>query len=139
MGQPLPYSSLQQVMDELRELVPLYRNGREGKSLEEEDLWETRADYRLPLNKFPGFSVLEYISPAEALDDSFPFILLAETPLFHFGTGSRSSKSRNLSKFSPSFKVRINEVDAQKMGLRRGPGPGCITGWTVAGGGGDHR
>jgi formate dehydrogenase alpha subunit len=120
MGQPLPYSSLQQVMDELRELVPLYRNGREGKSLEEEDLWETRADYRLPLNKFPGFSVLEYISPAEALDDSFPFILLAETPLFHFGTGSRSSKSRNLSKFSPSFKVRINEVDAQKMGLRPG-------------------
>ncbi len=120
MGKPLPFSSLQQVMDEIRELVPLYRNDRETNAPEEEDLWDTRFDYKLPLKTFPGFSLAEYAPPAGAPDDSYPYILLAETSLYRSGSGVRSTNSRRLSKYSSSFKLRINEVDAQKMGLSSG-------------------
>lgn len=122
MAQPMPFASLQQVKDELAELVSLYKDHAEGKNPEEEeeDFWETRTAYRLPLKKFPSFSPVEYTPPAEATDDEFPFTLLAETTLFHFGSGSRSSRSSRLGKFDPSFFVRINEADAQKMGLHTG-------------------
>lgn len=120
MKKPLPFSSLQQVMDEIRELVPLYRNERDVDSPEEQELWNTRFDYKLPLKSFPCFSLAEYSPPAKASDDSYPYILLAETSLYHSGSGVRSANSRRLSKFSPSIKVRINEADAQKMGLRSG-------------------
>ena len=98
----------------------MYRNDRETNAPEEEDLWDTRFDYKLPLKTFPGFSLAEYAPPAGARDDSYPYILLAETSLYRSGSGVRSTNSRRLSKYSSSFKLRINEVDAQKMGLSSG-------------------
>ncbi len=120
MKNPLPFSSLQQVMDEIRELVPLYRNDQHENTTEEENLWDTRFEYKLPLNNFPAFSLAEYRPPAEAPEDSYPYVLLAGTSLHLSGSGVKSANSRRLSKFSPTFRVQINETDAQRTGLRSG-------------------
>jgi len=102
-------------------LVSLYEDHAEEKVPEEENFWETRTTYRLPLKKFPGFTPVEYNTPpVEVTDDEFPFTLLAETTLFHFGGGSRSSRSSRLGKYDSLFFVRINVADAQKMRLHTG-------------------
>ena len=121
LAQPMPFSSFQEIEEEMAEMIPLYENKAEGEApQEEEGLWEPEASNRLPLKKFPGFSPVEYIPPAETVDEDFPFTLLLETTLFHAGSGSRSSRSGRLNKFDSSFSVRINEADAQKMELQTG-------------------
>ena len=120
MNQPLPFNSLEQVQKELEELVPLYKYDWEEKSPKEEDYWETMAEHRLPLKRFPRFSPLEYLPPLKAPDTQYPFILLAESALFHSGSGSRSSKSGRLSRFSASYFLQMNKIDADMMKLQPG-------------------
>jgi formate dehydrogenase alpha subunit len=121
LGQPMPFTSFQEIEEEMARLIPLYEEQIGGGRPEgEEGFWNTKTTARLPLKKFPEFSPVEYKPPAEIANDEFPFRLLAETTLFHAGSGSRSSRSERLSKFDPSFFVRINEKDAQKMELQNG-------------------
>ena len=126
MGSPMPYSSLRQVMDEIDELVPLYQ------AMGYADL-ETNGVYqaglggsplgmrRLHKGQFPSgfgrFSPVQYIPRAEVGGDGYPLTLLAGTTLHHSGTGSRSSRSSRLSKFSPQAYVEIGESDARQLGI----------------------
>jgi predicted molibdopterin-dependent oxidoreductase YjgC len=129
MGRPMPYSSLQQVMDEIEELVPLYQ-GIGYADLEMKGLYPAERDgvpwgtRRLYKGQFPSgfgrFSPVQYIPRAELPQDGYPLTLLAGTILYQFGTGSRSSRASRLERFQPDAFVEISEPDAKRLGISHG-------------------
>lgn len=118
MEQPLPYASLEQVQKEMEALIPFYENDWGEASLEGEALWEGEDDCALPLKQFPSFSPVEN-RPAEPPEKG-SFILLLESTLFCWGSGSRSSHSNKLSRFAPVNSLKMNRSDAGKMELNPG-------------------
>lgn len=120
MDQPLPFSTLEQVQKELEETVPFYKYDGESFTSEEEDILDTGAGHRLPLKKFPGFSKMDPGPPPPPQPEEGSFILLTESTLFRWGSGSRSSKSRRLSRFCPAPLLRMNRAEAERMELRPG-------------------
>jgi len=129
MGCPMPYSSLQQIMDEIQELVPLYQvmdyrdSEMKGTSRAELDRDPLR-NRRLYKGQFPSgfgrFSPVQYEPRRKVLEDGYNLTLLAGSILFHSGTGSRSSRSSRLSKFSPEAFVELGESDAKRVGISQG-------------------
>jgi predicted molibdopterin-dependent oxidoreductase YjgC len=69
------------------------------------------------LSGFARFSPVEYIPQAEGAKEDYPFTLLTGTILYHFGTGSRSSRASRSKKFLPQAFVEIGESDAKKLGI----------------------
>jgi predicted molibdopterin-dependent oxidoreductase YjgC len=123
MGCPLPFSSLQQVMDEIGELVPLYKGYTDSERpfQSELDIWEARHTYEGQFLKgFARFSPVEHTPPAEGTKEDYPFTLLTGTILYHFGTGTRSSRASRLKKFSPQAFVEISEADAKNLSISDG-------------------
>jgi len=129
LGQPMPYASPEQVMEEIEELVPLYQtlayNDLERDDL---DLGDLRSDRlgarRLYQGLFPSgfgrFSPVEYIPPEATDGKEYPLTLLTGSILHQFGSGTRSSRASRLKKFSPQAWVDINESDAKKLGFADG-------------------
>ncbi len=129
MGSPMPYSSLQQVMDEIQELVPLYQGtgyrGAEAKDIYQAELdREPLSNRRLYKGQFPSgfgrFSPVQYEPLTEMTRDGYSLTLLAGSVLYHSGTGSRSSRAPRLSEFSPEAYVEIGEADAGQVGISQG-------------------
>jgi len=106
MGHPMPYSSLQEVTDEIGDMIPLYQGGR--------------PDITKPASGSRSFALVEYTPPVETPADGYLFTLLAGTILYQFGSGSRSSRSKRLNKFCPESFVEIGEADAKHNGLKQG-------------------
>jgi predicted molibdopterin-dependent oxidoreductase YjgC len=129
MGCPIPYSSPQQIMDEIEDLVPLYQN-LTYSYFEREDLdWiDLASDHlgarRLYKGSFPAgfgrFSQVEYTPPTSAPNDGYPLTLLSGSILHHFGSGTRSLRASRLKKFSSHAWVEISEVDAKHLGYSGG-------------------
>jgi len=100
MGYPMPYSSLQEVMDEIKEMVPLYQGIGYADS------------------EIKGrFSPVQYAPRVEMPKDGYPLTLLTGTILYQFGTGSRSSRASRLKKFQHEAFVEVSQVDAQRLGI----------------------
>jgi formate dehydrogenase alpha subunit len=132
MGSPMPYSSSQQVMDEIVDrcqlsAYSLYEGvgyaGSEAKSLYQVESSSYWGVGRIHGGQFPEgfarFCPVEYVPPTKAKRD-YPFTLLTGTISNHFGTGSRSSRSSRLKKFSPEAFVEICESDARKLAITNG-------------------
>ncbi|MEW6374438.1 MAG: molybdopterin-dependent oxidoreductase [Thermodesulfobacteriota bacterium] len=120
MGSPLPFSSLQEIMDEIEKLVPLYERYTDSERLYqvESETWETRRPYmKQLLMGFARFSPVEYIPQTEEGKKDYPFTLLTGTILYHFGTGARSSRSSRSKKFLPQAFMEVSESDAKKLGI----------------------
>lgn len=121
MGEPLPFSSLQEVMSEIEELVPSYEAYTDSERPDELDKWDARPIYgRQLLKGFPRFYPVEYHPWREDLNPDYPFTLLTGTTLYHSGSGGRSSRAWRLKKFSSRSFVEIGEADAQKLGISPG-------------------
>jgi len=129
MGYPMPYSSPQQVMDEIKELVPLYQRlaytDFETEELDWADLESGRlGTRRLYKGAFPSgfgrFSPVEYTPPTNVSGNGYPLTLLSGSILYHFGSGSRSLRASRLKKFSPHGWVEINQADAKRLGFSDG-------------------
>ena len=132
MGTAMPYSSPQQVMDEIIGCCQLpaygfYEGGghpeSEAKSLYEAESSGHRGVSRVHGGQFPEgfarFCPVEYVPPAEA-KKGYRFTLLTGTVFDHFGTGSRSSRSARLRKFGSKAFVGICESDARKLAITEG-------------------
>jgi len=129
MGHPMPYSSPQQVMDEIEELVPLYQSPGDI-SFDREDLDSVelesgrRGARRLHCGPFPSgfgrFAPVEYVAASESSKQGYPLTLLVGSILYHFGSGSRSSRSPRLKKFWPHSWVEISKADAKNLGFNDG-------------------
>ena len=121
MDYPLPFSSLQDVMSEIEELVPSYEAYTDSERQDELAYGETGRTYgRQLLEGFARFSPIEYTPQAGERKSDYPFTLLTGTILYHFGTGSRSFRSLRLRKFSPEAYVEICESDARKLAITDG-------------------
>ena len=129
MGYPMPYSSPQQVMDEIEELVPLYQclayADFETEDLDWADLESGRLrTMRLYQGPFPSgferFSPVEYTPPTNVSGDGYPLTLISGSILHHFGSGSRSLRASRLKKFSPHAWVEISQADAKHLGFSDG-------------------
>lgn len=126
VGNPIPYSTLQQVMDEIEEMVPLYQ-GIGYSDAHMKDMYPADADKlpagnrRLHKGQFPSgfgrFSPVQYIPQAETSSNGYPFTLLTGTTLFQFGNGSRSSR---MERYSPESFVDINTADALRLHIAVG-------------------
>ena len=123
MEAPLPFSHLQQVMDEIEELVPPYEGFADSEKLYagELDEYQVRHAHNRQFQKgFAQFSPVSYVPKAEEMKETFPFTLLTGTVLQHFGNGTRSSRASRLKKFSPRAFVEISEPDARRLDLTDG-------------------
>ncbi len=121
MDYPLPFSSLQDVMSEIERLVSSYEAFIDSERQDELAYGETRRTYGSQFLKgFARFSPIEYIPQARERKSNYPFTLLTGTILYHFGTGSRSSRSLRLKKFSPEASIEICESDARKLAITAG-------------------
>ena len=129
MGSPMPYTSPQQVMDEIEEMVPFYHHfaytdvDTTGLDLSEVD-GSTPGTRRLYKGLFPSgfgrFSPVEYIPPQDVATDGYPFTLMVGSSRYHFGAGSRSSRSARLKRFSPEAFLEISAADAKDLGIGDG-------------------
>jgi len=121
MGYRLPFSSLQDVMSEIEELVPSYETYTDSEKQDELAYGETGRTSGRPLLKgFARFSPTEYIPQEGERKSGYPFTMLTGSTLYHFGTGTRSSRARRLRKFSPRSFVEICESDARKLAVNDG-------------------
>jgi formate dehydrogenase alpha subunit len=121
MGHPLPFSSLQDVMGEIEELVPSYEAYTDSEKQDEFAYGETGRSSGRPLLKgFARFWPVEYAPQTMERESDYPFTLLTGGILYHSGTGSRSSRARRLRKFSPRSFVEICEADARKLAVTDG-------------------
>jgi formate dehydrogenase alpha subunit len=132
MGSPMPYSSPQEVMDEIIGCCQLpaysfYEGGghleSEAKSLYEAESGSHRGVGRIHGGQFSEgfarFCPVEYPPPAKG-KKGYPFTLLAGTIFSHFGTGTRSSRSARLRKSSSEAFVEICESDARELATADG-------------------
>jgi predicted molibdopterin-dependent oxidoreductase YjgC len=129
MGNSMPYSSLQQVQEEIQELVPFYQNTGHMDP-EAKDMYRSEMEKaplrsrRLYKGQFPSgfgrFSPVQYEPQEETPKDGYPLTLLTGSVLYHSGTGSRSSRSPRLSEFSPESYLEIGEPDATQFGISEG-------------------
>jgi len=120
MDDPLPYASLRQIEEEIEELVPLY----EGYSQPESRLpdgWALSEDRRHhilhSLTGFPRFSAVEYAPRREEAQREYPYSLILEPTLTHFGAGTRSAEAWRLSRSFPPPLLKISGSDAAKLTL----------------------
>jgi len=129
MGGAVPYSSPRQGMDEIEELVPLYRrpadNSFETEELERADLEGSRlGTRRLYQGLFPSgferFSPAKPFLPPNTSGNGYPLTLLSGSIPHHFGSGTRSSRASRLKKFSPNGWVEISGTDAKHLGFSDG-------------------
>jgi formate dehydrogenase alpha subunit len=121
MGHPLPFSSLQDVMGEIEELIPSYEAYTDSGKQDEFAYEEAGGSSGRPLLKgFARFSPVEYAPQAREGKTDYPFTLLTGSILYHCGTGSRSSRARRLRKFAPRSFIEICESDARKLAVTNG-------------------
>jgi len=122
-GEPLPYFSLQEVINEIEENVPFY----EGYIYPEKRLGEKCSYLEERRNRifqsftgFPCFSIPQYTPPLLERDKKYPFYLTVEKVLPHFGSGVRSDKARRLKSFYPEPYLSISPGDAHELSLVSG-------------------
>jgi len=133
---PMPYSSPQKVMEEIEALIPLYQSQAEDdfetedmeRDIQEDSHLRTRRLYKgLFPSGFERFCAVEYAPPSNTSGDGYPLTLLAGSILYRFGSGTRSSASSRLKKYSPNAWVEINESDARRLGYGDGDGVRVIS------------
>lgn len=118
MGFPMPYSSANDVMNEIKKMVPQYQNTNHGSlkpgSIQ---LTNSRTLGKEATDKCSHFSPVEYISLPDP-PAGYPFKLIAGSTLYHFGNGTRSSRATRLKKFSPQAFMEISKLDAENIGIK---------------------
>jgi formate dehydrogenase alpha subunit len=126
---PMPFSSNQEVMEEIKEMVLFYNNvgygGADSLGLELADTdGGTPGNRRLHNGLFPSgfgrFSPVEFQPPTDVASDGYPFTLLAGSMLFSFGSGTRSSHSKRLKRYTPGAYLSISNGDAKEAGIQDG-------------------
>ena len=126
MNQPMPYSNLQEVMDEIEELVPFYQGpgyaDSDAKGLYRSDRENLAvANRRLYKGQFPSgfgrFSPVQYVPSIEA-GDGYPFTLTTGTSLFHLGIGK--PEASRFSSFQAEDILEMSVSDAKKLGISTG-------------------
>lgn len=127
MNSKMPYRSPQDVLNEIEEMVPFYHQVARVETdavdldwAEEENI--SRGSRRLHKGPFPSgfgrFSSVDYVPPPE--NAGYSLTLMIGSGRYRFGSGSRSSHSSRLSRFSPEACLEISSASAKERGIQEG-------------------
>ncbi len=129
MGYSMAYETPSEIFDELASVTPSYA-GISYDRLEEEGL-----HWPCPKPQHPGTPILhadafpigkgqlhaiDYIPPAEQVDEEYPLYLTTGRVLYHYHTRSMTGKTEGLNERAPESFVEISPSDAEKYGLHDG-------------------
>ena len=129
MGYSMKYSSAKEIFDEVIKVTPSYA-GMTYERLEKEGL-----QWPCPTADHPGtkflhkdrfsrglglFHAIEYIPPAELPDEEYPLFLSTGRVLYHYHTGTMTTRAQGPSERYPESLVEINPLDAEKLGISEG-------------------
>jgi predicted molibdopterin-dependent oxidoreductase YjgC len=129
MGYPMHYGSAKEIFEEVTTVTPSYA-GITYKRLEKEGLqWPCpTADHKgtkyLHKDKFSRglglFTALEFIPSNELPDQDYPFLLSTGRVLYHYHTGTMTTRAKGPMERCPESLVEINPADAEKLGIDDG-------------------
>ena len=133
MDSPMPYSSIQQVMNEIADIcqLPAYSsyqglgNAEPGTSSlpwseSNGSPWDTtRGHGGQFLKGFARFCPVQWVSHRKT-DSDYPLTLLTGATLYHHGTGTRSSRAPRLKVFHPQALLELGASDATGLGIGHG-------------------
>lgn len=129
MGSPMAYENASEIFDELAAVTPSYA-GINYSRLEEEGLhWPCpKPDHPgtpiLHTQNFPigkgNLHAIDYVPPAEQVDEEFPLYLTTGRVLYQYHTRSMTGRTDGLNELAPESFVEISPADAEKYGLKDG-------------------
>jgi formate dehydrogenase alpha subunit len=129
MGYPMTYDSSRQIMEEISKVTPSYA-GISYERIEHEGI-----HWPCPTAEHPGtpilhsvqftrgkglFHAIDYIEPAEMIDDEYPLYLTTGRLLYQYHTGTMSMRTAGLNEIAPEAFVEIAAQDARKFKLEEG-------------------
>ncbi|UCC17142.1 MAG: formate dehydrogenase subunit alpha, partial [Dehalococcoidales bacterium] len=120
MGFSMQYSSSREILNEIEELVPLYKKLSHHDFEQDDDELDSSSERlgskRFYQGLFPSgfgrFTSIEYAPTEESTDDQYPFILVTGATLHGFGGGSRSGRASRLKSFTPQAWINISNGDS---------------------------
>ncbi len=124
------YSEAAEVMDEIKQLTPIYagvtyRRLEEGAQLQ----WPVPGEDHpgtpiLHVGKFSRglgrFAAVDHVPPDELPDDEYPLVLTTGRVIYHWHGGEMTHRARNLEAMYPEALVEINPKDAVKANIEDG-------------------
>ena len=129
MGYPMTYASAREICEEVRTVTPSYA-GITYDRLEKEGLqWPcptaahagTKYLHKDKFSRGLGlFTAIEYIPPAELPDQEYPFLLSTGRVLYHYHTGTMTTRAKGPTERCPESLVEIHPEDAGKLGIADG-------------------
>jgi formate dehydrogenase alpha subunit len=129
MGHPMSYDNSRQIMEEISKVTPSY-GGITYDRIEYEGI-----HWPCPTDEHPGtpilhreqftsgkgnFHAIEYIPPAEKIDDDYPMYLTTGRLLYQYHTGTMTMKTDGLNEIAPECFVEISSQDARKYEMQDG-------------------
>jgi len=118
MDYQMSYSSANDITKEIIELIPQYQNTNYGSSkLDNNQLANRHSLNKQGTDKNIRFLPIKHIATPNP-PEGYPFILITGSTLYHFGSGTRSSRASRLQKFSSQAFAEIDKADAQKIGIK---------------------
>lgn len=128
MGHPMSHTSPEEIMMEVAEFVPWYRDiaykHLEGGRLDRGSQENYPRDIGSGMGAAPPresrcFLPVECTAGPER-DEAYPMTLLVGSVLYHYGSGTRSSRSARLKSMLPEAWVEVSEADAHRQRLAPG-------------------
>jgi formate dehydrogenase alpha subunit len=129
MGLPMSYENAEQIMEEIARVTPAYA-GISYDRIEREGLhWPCPTPDHpgtpvLHVGQFPcgrgNFHAIDYLPPAEPIDEEYPICLTTGRILYHYHTGTMTRKSEGLNERAPENFVEMAAEDARRYGIEDG-------------------
>jgi formate dehydrogenase alpha subunit len=127
MGYEMNYKSAGEIFDEIRQVTPSYAGISYDRIDRQGIFWPC------PTEEHPGtpilhtaqfthgkgvFHAIDYIAPAEHVDDEYPLYLTTGRVLYHYHTGTMTRRTEGLNERSPESFVELAREDAEKFGIQ---------------------
>jgi len=129
MGYRMTYDSSRQIMEEIAAVTPSYA-GISYDRIEHEGIhWPgptaehpgTPILHREQFTRGKGlFHAIDYIEPAEKIDDEYPLYLTTGRLLYQYHTRTMTMRTSGLNDIAPEAFVEISPQDARKLDLEEG-------------------
>ena len=129
MGYEMAYEGGQAIFEEIRKVTPSYAGLTYDRIDKEGIPWPCpNTDHPgtpvLHIGRFTSglgtFHAIDWIAPAESIDEHYPMYMTTGRVLYHYHTGTMTMKSDGLNERAPECFVEISEKDAQAHGLEDG-------------------
>jgi predicted molibdopterin-dependent oxidoreductase YjgC len=129
LGYEMNYKNPREILDEMREVMPIYAGARWDRLEGSEICWpvldEEHPGTKILYQKgFPRgkakFEVPKWLLAEENADKDYPFVLITGRRLYHYNCGAMTARCEGFLEVMPEERIDINPRDAQALGIRDG-------------------